>query len=123
MLFLFRTARASLGFTSSITGNSSSALGLLVRVVFRANEGRVEGTDAVSLNDGFSLAESKMRNIFRHDKKGPRRELLRCGEIKPFAETHHPCAGEDGYRFIKRMPMRWHLRAVSVSYANDVWGA
>ena len=77
----------------------------------------------MSLNDGFSLAHSKMRNCLRHDEIGPCRELLRRRKIKPFAQAHHPCAGEDGYRLIKRMPMRWHLEAISVSKSNDIRGA
>jgi 2-polyprenyl-3-methyl-5-hydroxy-6-metoxy-1,4-benzoquinol methylase len=52
-------------------------LGLLARVVFRANEARVKWTDAMSLNNGFSLAQSKMRNVLWHDEVGPCRELLR----------------------------------------------
>src|SRR5262245_43666521 len=77
----------------------------------------------MSLNNGFSLAGSKMRNFLRHDKKGPRWELLRRRKIKSIAQAHHPCTGEDGDRFIKRMPMRWHFCTVSMSGANDVWGA
>src|SRR5262245_64849816 len=77
----------------------------------------------MSLNDGFSLAHGEMRDCLRHDEIGPCRELLRHGKIIPFAQAHHPRAGENGYRLINRMPMRWHHDAVSVPNANDKRGA
>jgi hypothetical protein len=98
-------------------------LGLLARVVFRTNDVRVKGTDTMSLNNGFSPAQSKMRNVLRHAEVGPCRELLRRRKIKPFAQAHHPCAGDDGYGLIKRMPMGWHLEAISMFNANDIRGA
>jgi len=77
----------------------------------------------MSLNDGFSLAQGEMRDCLWDYEIGPCPELLRHRKIKPFAQAHPPRAGENGYRLINRMPMRWHLDAVSVFNAKDKRGA